>query len=1311
MSWLGIILTGLVLAYLATSVLVVLGVWLNNLWATSTSEADGRVFLKPRSPAVARGQRFTVEVGARLTTVPLNPEAGRADIVLALDCSSSMHGESVMEAARGARQFVRHCRFGPDGARVGVVVFNDQGRVLSELTSNPFVLFAKLRKLPEPAGGTSIHEGMRAALMLIEEAPPRKGDDASKAIILLTVGSDGDPRLVDFAESLGQRDINLYCLGVEGADRGLLNRMAAANSRDEESIKAHHASRAGDIAHIFEQIKHVMVEPVGKNGEITVPFNCRDLVFHPSANDGGPLDVDPLRWQVPWMHKEGETVRFQASAEDCMGIYPLTTEPNRLEVDSVDMSRSNPRIKIENQRKARVIVTPFAPASLWLLLANPIVWGLLARWMCPTRAEVVRRDVTMPEPPPTEIPVTPLTDVKPSVVQSWHPTLCIGLGSAGIAVAARLKSFMADASDGHLPENVLRTLCFDTDFRSGGFGAFGVGGIGEAELFLFGSDTWEEHQKLVDKPELRPWYDAEMTMMVDRDVFDTRTGTKRLRGLGRLSLHRFMEQHPDDIEQRISEAVDWLDQCMAEANRTPVIVLTCCPGGGTGGAVYHDILHLLLRALSERKMDEQIVFTVLPDAPPSDPTEAELRARTYRANRVALALEMERVRMSLRVPLDTADYPGVRPIQGRRTADVEIWVRSGGGDFGGTLDAAASLASAFASASGSFTEKFYTDVLTLPDDRRRAAIVNASVNVNTRPQALFDTYLTSQVTLKLLMRTLGIESIGGRFELVDDDALNEEAGALVLGMFGRDMPDDLDALKTPQPAAFPYVRGLAEASPEKLPGLAVGTLEICSENDPMFVSANSERARVHLTEWVLCILTAPRRHRLALAVRSLGKVDILLREAQRKFREVRLDDISVNELPLFSVERVQRLDDLLVEYLQATRTLATALQSWAFALTEGFPWRWSLSPPADRDFVGLCRHLQRRLELIGERLLDYGIDELPARKRWLGETVAAVFAAEDDDDCLYAIEQRLQWRLPPDVLMNRGRGDSRDLRNPFTLTVIVSGDEQVSARSPAECRGNIEDSLTGLVESERPWRDRVRVEALQPPTLTSRPGDLPITVDDSEDERTFPNSAIAFVASVERASILRETRMFDGWRNQREVARAERNHVLTADRRAASLQAILTQVGGDNAPFDPVAANMLHDLHRLQRFICLAASGRVEQVPLPGTTDLAWSTEATGESPETKGTHVFLTVPETGKTMLDAAANFVLRRRCLVSGSEIPVNPHWRPDADEVGAITQVLDRGNLEDWEPLLPIVRVMHEVGGYFDPTVAVRRPRGPT
>ena len=182
--------------------------------------------------------------------------------------------------------------------------------------------------------------------------------------------------------------------------------------------------------------------------------------------------------------------------------------------------------------------------------------------------------------------------------------------------------------------------------------------------------------------------------------------------------------------------------------------------------------------------------------------------------------------------------------------------------------------------------------------------------------------------------------------------------------------------------------------------------------------------------------------------------------------------------------------------------------------------------------------------------MNYSV--LPARKRWLGETVAAVFAAEDDDDCLYAIEQRLQWRLPPDVLMNRGRGDSRDLRNPFTLTVIVSGDEQVSARSPAECRGNIEDSLTGLVESERPWRDRVRVEALQPPTLTSRPGDLPITVDDSEDERTFPNSAIAFVASVERASILRETRMFDGWRNQREVARAERNHVLTADRRAAS---------------------------------------------------------------------------------------------------------------------------------------------------------------
>jgi len=191
--------------------------------------------------------------------------AGPQDTVCVLDISGSMRGTDVapsrLEASKKAAEAFCRRRAGlSPGDRIGIVTFNNYGRVvlpLTEITRLDVILtcLASLRA----AGGTDLAEGLKAANSLFaQDAALHPMLSRRRRILLLTDGHGGNP--VSWAAHLKGAGVLIQVIGIGGdpsaVDEKLLRKVATTDGqgflhywffRDTDSLVAHYEDLASGL--------------------------------------------------------------------------------------------------------------------------------------------------------------------------------------------------------------------------------------------------------------------------------------------------------------------------------------------------------------------------------------------------------------------------------------------------------------------------------------------------------------------------------------------------------------------------------------------------------------------------------------------------------------------------------------------------------------------------------------------------------------------------------------------------------------------------------------------------------------------------------------------------------------------------------------------------------------------------------------------------------------------------------------------------------------------------------------------------------
>ncbi|TMC10240.1 MAG: VWA domain-containing protein [Chloroflexi bacterium] len=192
---------------------------------------------------------------------------GRANVMLAIDVSGSMQAGDVLpsrlDAARSAaRTLIEQL---PPGARVGLVSFNSNARLVAPLTPDRSAVEGALDSL-RPGGGTAIGDGIEVALQQLQQG----GSAASSAnrvpamIVLLTDGSSNtgtDPQVA--AAAAKAAGVTVDTIGIGQRDKPTFVRGQQVDAVDEPALQSiatttggsyYYAEAAGQLSKIYAKL-------------------------------------------------------------------------------------------------------------------------------------------------------------------------------------------------------------------------------------------------------------------------------------------------------------------------------------------------------------------------------------------------------------------------------------------------------------------------------------------------------------------------------------------------------------------------------------------------------------------------------------------------------------------------------------------------------------------------------------------------------------------------------------------------------------------------------------------------------------------------------------------------------------------------------------------------------------------------------------------------------------------------------------------------------------------------------------------------
>lgn len=172
--------------------------------------------------------------------------SGHVDVVLLVDASLSMAGESMAAARRAAKAFVGE--LDPERDQAAVIGFNAAPRVAVGLSRDRAALAAAIDGL-QPAAGTRMDLALREAIDLLQVSPSRRPDNRPVVILLTDGVHEGSGEdVVREAERGRRQGMRLYAIRLgTAASEALLRRVA-----DRDGY--HEAPGPADLERIYRAI-------------------------------------------------------------------------------------------------------------------------------------------------------------------------------------------------------------------------------------------------------------------------------------------------------------------------------------------------------------------------------------------------------------------------------------------------------------------------------------------------------------------------------------------------------------------------------------------------------------------------------------------------------------------------------------------------------------------------------------------------------------------------------------------------------------------------------------------------------------------------------------------------------------------------------------------------------------------------------------------------------------------------------------------------------------------------------------------------
>lgn len=1297
MSILGHILFWFVIVYVLSGALYLLWFYLISL---ISNRGDSVIRQGVDSFFVKKDHDFQSSLFITLSGHDHVDETRMNDVAIVIDYSGSMYGESLKYAKWGANEFVKNSNMNKEGAWIGVASFDHKGSILCDLSSNRKRVKAAITGIPEDGGGTAIVEGLRAGLGILENSDRKNDPDVRQSLILLTDGGDTSPDVKHVADEVKDKGIRIFCIGLGNVNEGLLKDIsgekALSNSQD-----TFYTGDPEQLPSLFSNIRQIIVSTPGESGYADVEIDSRHFVFLGSLTGQLLTNIYPLTWMIPWLRPEGEEIRFRLRPRECIGLFPVNKKgPDlRYKLKTKDGKKDK---KETYKSKCYVMVSPYAPLWFWAVLIHPLLWPVYRSLFC--RKEGISLAVTAKVPDAHYFLPGEFAPVDSDALQVWNPTLCIALGGGGIETALRFQAYITDASGGNYPADDFEFLYIDTCDHTNIPPSFGPVNMDLSRFICIGRDLYEIHHSLMEKPEEFPWYAYRLNEDLDHEIFDTRQGAHRNRLLGRLSLHQFMKDNKGSIESSIKKGIEKVKKKVDERGQNLQVMITCTGSGGTGGAIFQDIAHILLHSLEEMGWESQPVRVIIPDTPVEFSSDQATAEKIFESNRAAFLMELERIKTTIRYLPDLADYPGAEALQYRRFTGLEYLVQADRQNDNKGFSSAASLALSFATGKGGFNDKHNTEVVgKTRESTTIPGLVYTAITSAHAPITLLNDYCEAKFILHLLDTQLGIRNIDGRYA-PEPRTVENVSQALDL-LFNNIQHPVYEMLDSEIPILFPYIPALTSKDENiDIQGVVVSALEICPDADSgKFIQGNSALAVSRLVEWTFSMLNRGEGPRLSTALTALNKVENKLYVAIEIIRRQSLNGLSDADLLLFTKGRLSLINNLFASYRRITQILYQYLVSWSYSLAEGFPQHYS----SLSDYIGTARRYARRVELIQEKMKDYQSDGDEACSYIkTGEKLFRDRLSALDEGKIKAIGECIQWDICKNNLEKHinERFDYALSSNPFRLSIFVSRDNRVEIKNPGEDQEYLEGALQDLARKCYPWifTGDIHLDDPQEPVTTFRErnsSQVDLGTSDIDAIDAFSKKSSIVRVRLNFNANFKESEIYRSLENTDPFMRGHRNHVYRPDMRAAMLQRIISEHNRPlTPPCSPLVVYLMEDLHRLQRFLYLHLKNRVKVSTFPKTARQSLCVELHDVPGASK--RFYLTPPEDEPDQFNAAVRFVLVGTCTATDATIPVEASWRPSAEEVEILKQSINRTFSDFMESFRPVLEVMSELDGYFSP-----------
>lgn len=191
-----------------------------NTIPASPQEEKGHVMARKMLVMDSSGRPELILSGRRIPFTQASTTIPPGCVIMVVDCSSSMEGDSIEQARFGSEDLARQAL--EDGHEVGVVLFGSFAKTLVRPTKDREQVLSGIQGF-KAHGSTNMTDGINSATNLLS-------DTGFRTMIIVTDGMpDSRVDAIVAADEAKKRGISIVCVGTDNADKDFLKRIATSD--------------------------------------------------------------------------------------------------------------------------------------------------------------------------------------------------------------------------------------------------------------------------------------------------------------------------------------------------------------------------------------------------------------------------------------------------------------------------------------------------------------------------------------------------------------------------------------------------------------------------------------------------------------------------------------------------------------------------------------------------------------------------------------------------------------------------------------------------------------------------------------------------------------------------------------------------------------------------------------------------------------------------------------------------------------------------------------------------------------------------